>query len=188
MPWFEITPVKIVATQWNFYLSIHFYHPIDIQVFKFIYCIIKDIAVYLFDSWPLCSQQHTDTCTGQLHPHTWLHSGMASWHTRWYLYTENMPSQSWVFVLAFIILYTWSAVRLFHCYCIYLILCMSLLVWQLDSVYPATHWHVKPSTRSVQVAPFWHGELAHSLISAHTKRCCHRAQVQKISLGWSFWP
>ncbi len=41
----------------------------------------------------------------------------------------------------------------------------NLLVWQFVPEYPATHAHEYWLTRSVQVPPFWHGELEHSLMS-----------------------
>jgi hypothetical protein len=40
-----------------------------------------------------------------------------------------------------------------------------LLVSQLVPVKPGTHVQLYESTPSTQVAPFWHGELAHSSMS-----------------------
>ena len=65
------------------------------------------------------------------------------------------------------------------------------LVWHKTSVNPGTHAHVNRFIPSWHVAPFWHGRLAHSLISAietvvtGTGQCllvCHFVHSTEFSL------
>ena len=56
-----------------------------------------------------------------------------------------------------------------------------LPVWQVVPVIPAGQVHWNLLTWSTQVPPFWHGLLAHSLISTEIKNCEHHMAVLLIA-------